>query len=110
VGLREAQESLELIRLRLEQVGLSNPAVWGANLKDANFALKTVSALSEGREELVAEVEGLLDSIRSKDNLATLIKQVFTPPPPCPPRSSTPSPLFPPTPVPTFFLLNQFFG
>ena len=33
-----AQESLELVRLRLEQVGFSNKAVWGGSIKDANTA------------------------------------------------------------------------
>lgn len=33
-----AQESLELVRLRLEQVGFSNKAVWGGSIKDANVA------------------------------------------------------------------------
>lgn len=33
-----AQESLELVRLRLEQVGFSNKAVWGGAIKDANVA------------------------------------------------------------------------
>jgi hypothetical protein len=29
---------LELVRLRLEQVGFSNKAVWGGSIKDANVA------------------------------------------------------------------------
>lgn len=36
--IKLAQESLELVRLRLEQVGFSNKAVWGGSIKDANVA------------------------------------------------------------------------
>ena len=36
--IKLAQESLELVRLRLEQVGFSNKAVWGGSIKDANTA------------------------------------------------------------------------
>ena len=36
--MKLAQESIELVRLRLEQVGFSNKAVWGGGIKDANVA------------------------------------------------------------------------
>lgn len=38
VAVFKAEELLELIRLRFEQVGVSNPSVWGPIIADANSA------------------------------------------------------------------------
>ena len=46
-----AQESLELVRLRLEQVGFSNKAVWGGSIKDANVADTIVR---KNRDQLIS--------------------------------------------------------
>ena len=62
--IKLAQESLELVRLRLEQVGFSNKAVWGGSIKDANVADGLVR---KNRLALIsaAGTKGLIQFIRN---------------------------------------------
>ncbi|GMH51403.1 hypothetical protein TrST_g4605 [Triparma strigata] len=84
---RKAQEAVELVRLRLEQVGFAGkPQVWNACLKEVNTAnsilsssnfLNTVPANQQKKakgmlEEADKELENLRDSIRNQDPTSTL--------------------------------------
>eukprot|EP01038_Epipyxis_sp_PR26KG_P012026 gene12026-16097_t len=84
--LQTAQENLELVRLRFEQVGFTNPAAWGGALKDATTASNLIKTnqkalLSNPKssqaifEKLIPQLSTLLDSIRSKDIQSTLSSQ-----------------------------------
>lgn len=44
VDLRSAQENLELVRLRFEQVGVTNPGIWGTALKDVSTAANIIKS------------------------------------------------------------------
>ncbi|GMH65758.1 hypothetical protein TrLO_g14499 [Triparma laevis f. longispina] len=87
---RRAQESVELVRLRLEQVGFAGkPSVWAACLKEVNNAnsivtsdefLKSVPSSSKKkaqqmREQVDGTLEQLRDSIRKEDPKQTLAYQ-----------------------------------
>ena len=87
---RQAQEAVELVKLRLEQVGFSGkPAVWSACLKEVNTAnsivqgedfLKSVpqSRLKKAKEiveETDRSLEELRDAIRKEDIKGTLAAQ-----------------------------------
>ena len=82
--IKLAQESLELVRLRLEQVGFSNKAVWGGAVKDAVIAdgliRKNHDALIAGTlqgskqdvqalldEQLLPTITKLIASLRAQD-------------------------------------------
>lgn len=54
--IRNAQENLELVRLRFEQVGFTNPTAWGTALKDANSA---ANIIKERRFFLVNQPSGI---------------------------------------------------
>lgn len=84
--LQEAAENLELVRLRFEQVGYTNPTAWNAALKDANAATTTIKSLrsflmgvdeknseeSKSREiifdeKLIPSLSNLIEALRAKD-------------------------------------------
>ena len=92
--LKIAQENLELVRLRLEQVGFTNPSAWGPALKDATMAANIIksnrpflvsgsdssSTLSSQAEvifdnNLIPQLTVLNDAIRVKDVANTLTSQ-----------------------------------
>jgi cyclophilin family peptidyl-prolyl cis-trans isomerase len=50
--LKLAQEGIEIVRLRLEQVGFSNKAVWGGCVKDATTA---DNLIKKNRDRLISE-------------------------------------------------------
>lgn len=79
---RAAQEAVELVRLRFEQVGNSNPSVWGSILSDANNALTIITknkdlliqsandptiALQFYEEKLIPSFSNLADAIKKHD-------------------------------------------
>ena len=87
---RQAQEAVELVKLRLEQVGFSGkPAVWSACLKEVNAANAVVTSDSflkfvpsakikrarELTEEADKSLEELRDAIRREDIKGTLAAQ-----------------------------------
>jgi peptidylprolyl isomerase len=87
--LKMAQEGIELVRLRLEQVGFTNPGAWGGALKDASTAetliKKNRETLVSGAavrsqqgeaqrivdEELLPNVDKLISAVRKQDIQAT---------------------------------------
>lgn len=89
IMLKGAQESLELVRLRFEQVGTSNPAAWGAALKDAvdanNIVKSLVTYLISSTdppqsqrilvEDLIPELTNLCEATRLKEIGPTLAAQ-----------------------------------
>eukprot|EP01036_Dinobryon_divergens_P030313 gene30313-39539_t len=82
-----AQELLELVRLRFEQVGVTNPSIWGSAIADANAALAAVKEnkayLVQPSQQCVDLYDGallphlsaLIDNLRSKDVTSTLRTQ-----------------------------------
>ena len=81
-NIKNAQECIELVRLRLEQVGFSNDAVWGGAIKDAKTAndiIKKNKDILVGSDqdsaklydELLETMDRLLLSLRDKDIVAT---------------------------------------
>ena len=90
--IKLAQESIELVRLRLEQVGFSNKAVWGGGIKETNVAdaliRKNRAALIAGAgaqgdiatelidNKLLPTVVSLVDSLRKQDITSTNKLQV----------------------------------
>ena len=86
--IKQAQENLELVRLRLEQVGYSNKAVWGPCVKDAVVAdgliKKNHDALIAGTlqgskkevqtildEQLLPTITELIAALRAQDITST---------------------------------------
>jgi peptidylprolyl isomerase len=89
----QVQQAIELIRLRFEQVGNSNPGVWGASLSDANNALSILtkqrqyfvtSAINPSSaamildEQVFPDLNNLITSLRAKDVAATTQYQDIT--------------------------------
>ena len=90
--IKLAQESIELVRLRLEQVGFSNKAVWGGGIKETNVAdaliRKNRAALIAGAgaqgeaatalidDKLLPTIVSLVDSLRKQDITSTNRLQV----------------------------------
>lgn len=86
---KEAQEDIELIRLRLEQVGFSSKAPWGGAVKDASLAngliVKNkdawVDKVTDGKskdaarrlinDELLPNMNLLLNALRTEDIATT---------------------------------------
>lgn len=66
------QENIELLRLRLEQVGVTNPTVWG-NLNVDEGAAETLF-----KKNQVAFVSGARDSVIASSIVETKIKPDFT--------------------------------
>ena len=89
--LKIAQENLELVRLRLEQVGFTNPSAWAPALKDATTAANIIKSnrpfLVSGSDSsstissqifdnnLIPQLTVLNDAIRVKDVTNTLNAQ-----------------------------------
>lgn len=88
---REAQEALELVRLRFEQVGYTNPSGWKASLKDfgvtEEIVLKKSASLRPPataaatkfddilNSELKPELSMLGDALRRQDIEGTVVHQ-----------------------------------
>lgn len=90
LDMKTAQENLELVKLRFEQVGFTNPTAWGAALKDVNTAATIVKSgrgylvdqSRDGRaaqqlfdEQLVPQLGLLVEAVRARDIEATLKTQ-----------------------------------
>mmetsp|Transcript_31266 Transcript_31266/g.52290 ORF Transcript_31266/g.52290 Transcript_31266/m.52290 type:complete len:443 (-) Transcript_31266:117-1445(-) len=93
IDIKQAQDNLELVRLRFEQVGYTNPSAWGAVLKDANTAANTIKAnrgyLLGGKsgaggktaaealfdDVLSPQLDRLSEAVRAKDVRTTLAAQ-----------------------------------
>ena len=77
-NMNTAQENLELVKLRFEQVGYTNPSVWGNALKDANSALSLINNAKEYltnspvakitfENDLQPNLNSLISSLRNKE-------------------------------------------
>ena len=87
--LKEAQESLELVKLRFEQVGYTNPSAYGPALKDANTASNIIKAKRDYivntndvkksieifDKQLIPDLDRLIDSLRNKDVYSAISAQ-----------------------------------
>lgn len=92
--LKLAQEGIELVRLRLEQVGFSNKAVWGGAIKDATTAdnlikknrdrlISEATTRSSGQvdpqtlvdEQLIPTMSQLIEALRAQDIAKTNVLQ-----------------------------------
>lgn len=74
---KAVQESIELVRLRLEQVGFSGKTqVWNASLKESNIAKSLLPKLKAGSQEAISDLEVKLDelneALRKQDITSTL--------------------------------------
>lgn len=87
---KRAQEFLELVKLRFEQVGFTNPSAWASALKDVNAAKAIITdkrdeliknslakdvAIDILEKQLQPELESLLLAVRAVDITQTLALQ-----------------------------------